>query len=140
MTDRASLERLARNLPIDQLPDLIADLERTKAVAWTRLNAPAAPAAPDRLVDAAEMAEMLDVPENWVRDKARAGALPFRQLGHYVRFSPPEVLEAVRRMPQSHDCALRGLKKRKETRGGSRRVSTECPTSRPEESPEVRHG
>jgi len=38
----------------------------------------------DRLLDAKEIAERLGVPETWVRDQARSGAIPHVRLGKYV--------------------------------------------------------
>jgi excisionase family DNA binding protein len=84
---------------------------------------------PARLVDAAEMADLLGTPENWVRDRARAGHIPFVRLGHYMKFSPREVLEAVRHLPVQHNQAFRGIKKGMVNRDTTRRVSTGCPTS-----------
>jgi hypothetical protein len=79
------------------------------------------------------MAGLLGTPENWVRDKARAGVLPFVRMGHYVRFEPAAVIDAVRKLrlsgPRSHNGQLRAPKKHMETRGGRRGVSKECPIS-----------
>ena len=47
---------------------------------------------PDRLLTAAEAAEILAVPESWVREHARQGRLPHLQLGHYVRFKRQSLL------------------------------------------------
>jgi excisionase family DNA binding protein len=40
----------------------------------------------DRLLTAGEVAEMLAVPERWVREHTRGGLLPRVQLGRYVRY------------------------------------------------------
>ena len=45
----------------------------------------------DRLLDAKEIAEMLGVPESWVRESARSGAMPCVRLGRYVRFDLADV-------------------------------------------------
>ena len=45
----------------------------------------------DRLLDAAELAERLAVPESWIRESARSGALPCVRLGRYVRFVAADV-------------------------------------------------
>jgi len=138
MTDRSAvlgaLKTLTAELPADQLAWLIGELEGVKASAWARLTAAAvAPAPKPGLVDAAEMAGILGTPENWVRDKARAGVLPFIRMGHYVRFEPPAVIEAARKLrlsgSQSHNGQFCAPKKRMEKHGGSRPVSNECPTS-----------
>lgn len=45
----------------------------------------------ERLLDAAEVAEMLAVPVSWVREATRSGAMPCVRLGRYVRFERDEV-------------------------------------------------
>ena len=45
----------------------------------------------DRLLDAAAVAERLGVPETWVRESARSGAMPHVRLGRYVRFDVADV-------------------------------------------------
>jgi excisionase family DNA binding protein len=40
----------------------------------------------DRLLDAAEVADRLNVPVSWVREQTRADAIPHLKLGRYVRF------------------------------------------------------
>jgi excisionase family DNA binding protein len=40
----------------------------------------------DRLLDAAEVAELLGVPTSWVREQTRAGAIPHVRLGRYRRY------------------------------------------------------
>jgi excisionase family DNA binding protein len=43
------------------------------------------------LLTAKQLAEHLSVPETWVREQARIGALPSIKLGHYVRFRLDDV-------------------------------------------------
>ncbi len=45
----------------------------------------------DRLLDAKAVAERLGVPETWVRESARSGAIPHVRLGRYVRFDLDDV-------------------------------------------------
>ena len=45
----------------------------------------------DRLLTAAEVAELLSVPESWVRQETRAGRLPHLKLGRYKRYDWPAV-------------------------------------------------
>jgi len=40
----------------------------------------------DRLLTAADVAELLSVPVSWVREHTRSGRIPHGQLGHYVRY------------------------------------------------------
>lgn len=44
-----------------------------------------------RLLTAAEVAELLQVPATWVYEAARRGAIPHVKLGRYVRFDEAEV-------------------------------------------------
>lgn len=43
------------------------------------------------LLDAAGAAELLNVPETWIRAEARADRVPHRKLGRYVRFDADEL-------------------------------------------------
>ncbi len=47
----------------------------------------------DRLLTAPEVAELLSVPESWVRQETRAGRLPHLALGRYKRYEREAVLE-----------------------------------------------
>jgi excisionase family DNA binding protein len=49
----------------------------------------------DRLLTAPEVAEMLSVPEGWVREHTRNGRLPAIQLGRYRRYDRADVLAWV---------------------------------------------
>jgi excisionase family DNA binding protein len=46
----------------------------------------------DRLLDAAEVAELLAVPVSWVRAETRAGRIPHLELGRYRRYDREAVL------------------------------------------------
>ena len=46
----------------------------------------------ERLLTAAEVAELLNVPTSWVRDHTRAGAIPHLPLGRYVRYRREDLL------------------------------------------------
>jgi excisionase family DNA binding protein len=46
----------------------------------------------DRLLEAAEVAELLNVPVTWVREQTRSGAIPCVELGRYRRYDGAEVL------------------------------------------------
>ena len=45
----------------------------------------------ERLLTAAEVAELLAVPVSWVREATRAGRLPYLALGRYRRYSRPAI-------------------------------------------------
>jgi excisionase family DNA binding protein len=49
----------------------------------------------DRLLDAAEVAAMLNVPVSWVRQETLAGRIPFVPLGRHRRYDRAKVLEWV---------------------------------------------
>jgi excisionase family DNA binding protein len=49
----------------------------------------------DRLLTAAEVADLLAVPESWVREHTRHGSLPRVQLGRYVRYRRDAILAWV---------------------------------------------
>jgi excisionase family DNA binding protein len=49
----------------------------------------------DRLLTADEVAELLGVPEGWVRERTRAGQLPHVALGRYRRYDRADVLAWV---------------------------------------------
>jgi hypothetical protein len=129
-TLQATIEHLLADLPAGDLPGLMGILDVGKARVLARImgeaTAPKADTTP-QLVDAVEMARIIDVPVFWVQDKGRRGIIPRVTIGHYQRFNVPEVLEAVRHLPKSHDFQLRLTKKRPEKRGSARPVSIECP-------------
>jgi excisionase family DNA binding protein len=47
----------------------------------------------DRLLDAAEVAALLNVPVSWVRESTRSGAMPVVELGRYRRYDREAVLD-----------------------------------------------
>jgi excisionase family DNA binding protein len=49
----------------------------------------------DRLLEAREVAELLHVPERWVREHTRSGTLPHVRLGRYRRYRRDAVLAWV---------------------------------------------
>jgi excisionase family DNA binding protein len=44
-----------------------------------------------KLVTADEVADHLNLPKSWVRERTRAGDIPCRRFGKYVRYSLAEV-------------------------------------------------
>jgi len=61
----------------------------------------------DRLLVAAEVAELLGVSERWVLDHARKGNLPRVKLGAYVRFRREVVLAWIEEQEESGGAAGR---------------------------------
>lgn len=47
----------------------------------------------DRLCAADELADVLNLPVSWVREKTRSGSIPHVRLGRYVRYEVAAVLE-----------------------------------------------
>ena len=45
----------------------------------------------DRLLDANEVVELLNVPLSWVRESTRSGAMPCVELGRYRRYARVDV-------------------------------------------------
>lgn len=62
------------------------------------------------LLTAKQLAEHLSVPESWVREQARIGALPSVKLGHYVRFRLDDVNRHIHQPPRIH----RGIRAERE--------------------------
>jgi hypothetical protein len=99
MIDARTLRGAVEATPTDQLPRLLGLFAELTAIAQQRLLAPEPPPKAQgdnlELVDATEMARRLDVPVSWVRERARAGRIPARKLGHYLRFDPRAVADAL---------------------------------------------
>jgi excisionase family DNA binding protein len=81
------LRKAARELPAEELPNLIGELEAIKAVAWARLTSPAPiQQRHDGLLNVAEAAERLGISEDYLYRHNRQ--LPFtRRQGRKLLFS-----------------------------------------------------
>lgn len=55
----------------------------------------------DRLLTAAEVAELLAVPESWVREATRQERLPHLHLGRYIRYHAPAIAEWLTEQEQA---------------------------------------
>ena len=67
----------------------------------------------DRLLDAAEVAERLNVPVSWVRESTRSGAMPCVELGRYRRYDLGDVEEWLEKCKQpGRTIALRTNQRR----------------------------
>jgi len=85
-------------VPVESLPELVAqitlrvgELKHLECMLLSKLfshRTTCSQSSPDgaQLLSAAQVAEMFDVPETWVREQARFRKLPSVRLGHYVRF------------------------------------------------------
>lgn len=53
------------------------------------------PAGRNRLLTASDVAELLAVPERWVREHTRGGLIPHVRLGRYVRYREDAVVKWI---------------------------------------------
>jgi len=89
------LLRAARELPAEDLPGLIGQLEETKAVAWARLTAPVAHQEHDELLDVGTAAERLGVSRDYLYRHAQE--YPFtRRQGRKLLFSARGIDKHIR--------------------------------------------
>lgn len=71
-----------------------------------------AASAPEKLLDAAGMAEMTGIPSSWFLEAARQGRIPHVKAGKYVRFRMADVIEALEVRPNGHKASVAfGVKK-----------------------------
>lgn len=61
----------------------------------------------DRLLDAREAAELLNVPIGWVRGHTQSGDLPHVQLGRYRRYRREELLAFIEQQSSGGDRGSR---------------------------------
>src|SRR4051794_29220216 len=70
-----------------------------------------APPDPHRLLHAAEVAALLQLPARTVRDRAAAGVIPHRRFGKHYRFSTSDVeqiVQTMERAPRTRQAPLPG--------------------------------
>ncbi len=80
---------LAVSLTVGQLKALIRE-EVVKAVGRNGQ-------ADDRLQDAEQLAQRLNVPVSWIYEQSRLGNIPTIRLGRYIRFKLHEVLSCEKK-------------------------------------------
>jgi|HubBroStandDraft_6_1064221.scaffolds.fasta_scaffold430648_2 hypothetical protein len=84
--------------PTEKIPLALAALSAAQAQLCARLlsaSASARESASPGLVDAPELARQLDLPESWIRSRARSGRLPTVRAGRYYRFDVAAVRAAM---------------------------------------------
>jgi excisionase family DNA binding protein len=62
----------------------------------------------NKLLTAAEVAELLSVPTSWVYAEARAGRLPHLRVGRYRRFREAAIVEWIKASESSSVSAKKG--------------------------------
>ena len=67
----------------------------------------------DRLLTAVEVAELLAVPERWVREHTRSGLIPHVKLGRYIRYRREGVIAWIDGQQQ---CDVEWRRRRPEDR------------------------
>jgi excisionase family DNA binding protein len=100
---------------VTAIPD---DSGQMQAESASRLTA-IAPAIGDRLLTASDVAELLAVPERWVREHTRGGLIPHVRLGRYVRYRK----DAVVRWLDEHERNGDAWRRHQPSPGGSHRRS-----------------
>ena len=87
-----------KRIPLDRIPSVVVLLtarllEENQSRSVTGQNTCVIES--DKLLTAGELAKQLNVPESWVRSEQRAGRIPFKRLGKYVRFNRRDVEVAL---------------------------------------------
>jgi excisionase family DNA binding protein len=85
----------ARQLPLEELPRLLGDLEEVRATALARLTSPAPQQQPDELLDVREASRRLGVSTDYLYRHHRS--FPFiRRVGRSLRFSAAGLEDYIR--------------------------------------------
>ena len=91
-----ALNRAARELPADELPQLLGIVAEAQARAQARLVAPTPAVVPtERLLTAEQVAEIFRVPVSQIYESARRHRLPCVRIGKYVRFDITAIRQAL---------------------------------------------
>jgi excisionase family DNA binding protein len=77
-----SLDQTLRELVKGIVQEVVAECGQTSA---------------PQLCDVDQAAARLRVPKRWVYEKVAAGAIPFRKVGKYLRFSDADLIEIAER-------------------------------------------
>lgn len=109
----ADLRLALTTASVEELPDIIAQLEACKALAWIRLVAATASTQgqdASRNQTAGQISAALGVPESAVYDWARKGRIPSERYGRFVRFSLAEVRTALNSKRPEHVTSRKSRK------------------------------
>jgi excisionase family DNA binding protein len=86
-----------KRIPLDEIASVIVLLsarlvaEKKPADVHRECNAPEQ----EKMLTAGELAKQLNVPESWIRSEQRAGRIPYKRFGKYVRFRRREIEVAL---------------------------------------------
>ncbi len=129
----AQLEKAAADLPAEQVPGLLGDLERLKAGLWARLMHVAVPQAQpalggETLLSIPQVAERLKIPVARCYELARyQDGLPTIRLGKSLRVSPTELTAWLGQQKKGLDTRLASTYSAHHARYG---IKTTAKTSR----------
>jgi hypothetical protein len=85
-TELQPVLKAAKDLPANELPRLLGELEEIRVTAMARLSAPPVPAQQDELIDVEAAAKMLDMGKDYLYHNHKK--FPFtRHVGSRVKFS-----------------------------------------------------
>ena len=88
--------KLARTLPLEDLPEFLGDLEVLRCTAFVRLSAPVVSPPPDELLDVDEAAKRLGMSRHFLYRHRKQ--FPFtRRMGSALRFSANGIENYLRR-------------------------------------------
>ena len=83
-----TLQRIIPDVPKTELPLLLGELERLKAVIWADVMNGNKSVSDNKLLSIQEVASQLNIPPSKVYDLVRQGKLQGVRLGKYVRVKP----------------------------------------------------
>jgi hypothetical protein len=97
-TKATAIPDWARQIPVEQIPSVIVYLA-ARLLAERDVHNPDHDSGngrrADKLLNASELAERLNLPETWVRNQERLGRIPSIRAGKYVRFRLGDVERAL---------------------------------------------
>jgi excisionase family DNA binding protein len=100
LTTIPEIERVIQEASAQELPGLLGELERLRALAWQRMTAPRGDGSADiGMLTTARLAELWGMPAAKIRELCRAGRIPARKLGKEWVVPVAALREWARRNP-----------------------------------------
>jgi len=95
----AAIERAVAEMPAEEVPALVGELERLKLALLARQSTPSVAAVeePERLLSIEEAAGILAVPKSRVAEMARRREIPALKVGRYPRIRVSTLREWIER-------------------------------------------